>query len=163
MAGCRRCGRTIESQKVDASGSTASGGLEGRRAAARDARNRDLGRAGEEFVVDFERSRLRRAGRSDLARDVRWVADLDGDGYPDVHTPAISTAHAVLDRHALVKGGQGAKQAHWTRLLPGSPSGGNFGPRLRHGVVNANLQHRKPRFQFAGSVGGAFYRDELRF
>jgi hypothetical protein len=49
--------------------------------AARDARNRDLGRAGEEFVVDFERSRLRRAGRSDLARDVRWVADLDGDGY----------------------------------------------------------------------------------
>jgi Domain of unknown function (DUF3883) len=49
--------------------------------AARDARNRDLGRAGEEFVVDFERRRLRRAGRSDLARDVRWVADLDGDGY----------------------------------------------------------------------------------
>jgi hypothetical protein len=49
--------------------------------AARDARNRDLGRAGEEFVVDFERSRLRRAGRSNLARDVRWVADLDGDGY----------------------------------------------------------------------------------
>lgn len=49
--------------------------------AARDARNRDLGRAGEEFVVGFERSRLRRAGHSDLARDVRWVADLDGDGY----------------------------------------------------------------------------------
>jgi Domain of unknown function (DUF3883) len=49
--------------------------------AARDARNRDLGRAGEEFVVDFERSRLWRAGRGDLAKEVRWVADLDGDGY----------------------------------------------------------------------------------
>jgi hypothetical protein len=31
--------------------------------AARDARNRDLGKAGEEFVVGFERRRLERAGR----------------------------------------------------------------------------------------------------
>jgi hypothetical protein len=49
--------------------------------AERDARNRDLGKAGEKFVVEFERDRLRRAGRNDLADDVRWVADLDGDGY----------------------------------------------------------------------------------
>jgi hypothetical protein len=49
--------------------------------AARDGRNRTLGRAGEAFVVDFERRRLARAGRDDLARDVRWVADLDGDGF----------------------------------------------------------------------------------
>jgi hypothetical protein len=49
--------------------------------AERDARNRDLGKAGEKFVVEFERDRLRRAGRNDLAEDVRWVADLDGDGY----------------------------------------------------------------------------------
>jgi Domain of unknown function (DUF3883) len=49
--------------------------------AARDARNRDLGRAGEEFVVAFERRRLEKAGKSNLARDVRWVSDLDGDGY----------------------------------------------------------------------------------
>jgi hypothetical protein len=49
--------------------------------AERDARNRDLGKAGEKFVVAFERDRLSRAGRDDLARDVRWVSDLDGDGY----------------------------------------------------------------------------------
>jgi hypothetical protein len=49
--------------------------------AARDARNRDLGKAGEKFVVGFERRRLERAGRDDLAKDVRWVSDLDGDGY----------------------------------------------------------------------------------
>jgi uncharacterized protein DUF3883 len=49
--------------------------------AARDARNRDLGRAGEEFVVGFERRRLERAGRDDLASVVRWVSDVDGDGY----------------------------------------------------------------------------------
>ncbi|MBR1130445.1 DUF3883 domain-containing protein [Bradyrhizobium iriomotense] len=49
--------------------------------AERDARNRQLGEAGEKFVVEFERDRLRRAGRSDLADDVRWVSHLDGDGY----------------------------------------------------------------------------------
>jgi hypothetical protein len=49
--------------------------------AARDERNRALGKAGEAFVVDFERRRLARAGRADLARDVRWVAHLDGDGF----------------------------------------------------------------------------------
>lgn len=49
--------------------------------AARDARNRDLGRAGEEFVVEFERRRLEKAGKPKLAKDVRWVSDLDGDGY----------------------------------------------------------------------------------
>jgi len=49
--------------------------------AERDARNRDLGKAGEHFVVEFERDKLRRAGRDDLADDVRWVSDLDGDGF----------------------------------------------------------------------------------
>lgn len=49
--------------------------------AERDARNRDLGKAGERFVVEFERIRLRQAGREDLADNVRWVSDLDGDGY----------------------------------------------------------------------------------
>lgn len=49
--------------------------------AARDARNRALGKAGEEFVVGFERRRLERLGCSDLASKVRWVADTDGDGY----------------------------------------------------------------------------------
>lgn len=49
--------------------------------AERDARNRELGKAGEKFVVEFERDRLRRAGRDDLSANVRWVSDLDGDGY----------------------------------------------------------------------------------
>jgi hypothetical protein len=38
--------------------------------------NRELGKAGERFVVTFERDRLRRAGREDLANGVRWVSDL---------------------------------------------------------------------------------------
>lgn len=46
----------------------------------RDHRNRALGRAGEEFVIDVERRRLSEAARSDLARKVRWIAEEEGDG-----------------------------------------------------------------------------------
>lgn len=48
--------------------------------ATRDEKNRSLGRAGEEAVVMSEQSRLKAEGRGDLARKVRWVADIDGDG-----------------------------------------------------------------------------------
>lgn len=48
--------------------------------AERDARNRALGRAGEERILLHERSSLSAAGRSDLAQSVRWVSDQDGDG-----------------------------------------------------------------------------------
>jgi hypothetical protein len=48
--------------------------------AGRDARNRALGRAGEERVLRHERAVLRGAGRDDLARAVRWVSEEDGDG-----------------------------------------------------------------------------------
>lgn len=45
-----------------------------------DARNRELGRAGEELVLDFERWTLRSAGRGDLAEKVRWTSQEEGDG-----------------------------------------------------------------------------------
>ena len=48
--------------------------------AAVQAANRALGRAGEERVLRHERARLTQAGRDDLAQNVRWVSDLDGDG-----------------------------------------------------------------------------------
>ncbi|MFQ3664485.1 MAG: DUF3883 domain-containing protein [Sphingomonadaceae bacterium] len=48
--------------------------------AGRDARYRALGRAGEERVLAHERAVLHGAGRADLARKVRWVAEEDGDG-----------------------------------------------------------------------------------
>lgn len=46
----------------------------------RDFRNRSLGKAGEEFVLEVERKRLAKLERPDLARKVRWVAMEDGDG-----------------------------------------------------------------------------------
>lgn len=48
--------------------------------AARDERNRALGRAGEERVFAHERAVLSGAGRDDLARKVRWIAAEEGDG-----------------------------------------------------------------------------------
>lgn len=46
----------------------------------RDRLNRVLGRAGEEFVLEVEKTRLARAGLHGLARDVRWIAEEEGDG-----------------------------------------------------------------------------------
>ncbi|MEL7113225.1 MAG: DUF3883 domain-containing protein [Pseudomonadota bacterium] len=48
--------------------------------AARDARNRALGKAGEERVLKHERDALTAAGREDLAQQIRWVSEEDGDG-----------------------------------------------------------------------------------
>jgi len=40
--------------------------------------------------------------------------------YPDVHTPAISTVHAVLDRHSLVKmfGARPARRRRFRKARP---------------------------------------------
>ncbi len=46
----------------------------------RDYRNRSLGSAGEEFVVELERKRLTETRRPERARGVRWVAREEGDG-----------------------------------------------------------------------------------
>lgn len=48
--------------------------------AERDARNRALGRAGEERILTHERASLLAAGRTDLAERIRWVSQVDGDG-----------------------------------------------------------------------------------
>ena len=48
--------------------------------AERDARNRALGRAGEERVLVHEQANLIAAGRTDLSNQIRWVSDVDGDG-----------------------------------------------------------------------------------
>lgn len=48
--------------------------------AARDARARALGEAGERFLFHAEQCRLSSLGRDDLASKVRWVSKEDGDG-----------------------------------------------------------------------------------
>lgn len=46
--------------------------------AARDERNRALGRRGEELIVQHERVLLANAGRHDLAERVRWISEEEG-------------------------------------------------------------------------------------
>jgi hypothetical protein len=48
--------------------------------AARDENNRKLGRAGEQWVLEYEQQRLHLAGLADLFARVDWVADRIGDG-----------------------------------------------------------------------------------
>lgn len=48
--------------------------------AERDARNRKLGKQGEELVYIREQHELRAAGREDLARKVEWTSVVRGDG-----------------------------------------------------------------------------------
>ncbi|MCY4542345.1 MAG: DUF3883 domain-containing protein [Rhodobacteraceae bacterium] len=50
-------------------------------AAERDARNRRMGKHGEQFMFMHERWRLSELGRQDLAKGVCWVAHELGDGY----------------------------------------------------------------------------------
>jgi hypothetical protein len=46
----------------------------------RDAKNRTLGFAGEEHVLNHEKRFLGLIGRTDLANNVRWISKEDGDG-----------------------------------------------------------------------------------
>ncbi len=46
----------------------------------RDHLNRSLGKAGEAFVIDLERHRLKQGNRADLAGKVRWTSAEEGDG-----------------------------------------------------------------------------------
>lgn len=48
--------------------------------AARDERNRQLGRNGELWVLGFERTRLQEEQRPDLIEKIDWVSDRCGDG-----------------------------------------------------------------------------------
>lgn len=48
--------------------------------ASRDENNRRLGRAGEQWVLEYEQRRLHQAGLSELFPRVDWVADRVGDG-----------------------------------------------------------------------------------
>jgi len=48
--------------------------------AKNDAENKKLGRTGEEWILNLEKSRLTENGRADLATKVVWVSEEEGDG-----------------------------------------------------------------------------------
>ena len=48
--------------------------------ATRDARNRELGAHGEQYVLELEQMRLTSLGREDLAQEIEWTSQKYGDG-----------------------------------------------------------------------------------
>lgn len=48
--------------------------------AQRDERNRELGKSGEAWTIDYERFRLSELGRNDLAQKIDWLSERLGDG-----------------------------------------------------------------------------------
>lgn len=66
--------------------------------AARDARNRDLGLKGEMLVIKYEKERLIKAGRSDLAEKIIHVSQIEGDsaGY-DIRSYESDGAHRFIE------------------------------------------------------------------
>ena len=79
--------------------------------AERDARNKDLGKAGEWLVFEYERHRLQTIGRKDLSESVRWVARDDGDGYGyDIRSFDGKGDEADLERYMEVKTTNGSRK-----------------------------------------------------
>ena len=73
--------------------------------AARDAANRVLGKAGEDYVLQLERNRLEALGRKHLAEKVAWVAEQTQLGYDILSfaedgTPYSSRSKLPEDRSA---------------------------------------------------------------
>ncbi|WP_082512668.1 DUF3883 domain-containing protein [Afipia sp. Root123D2] len=64
----------------------------------RDFRNRALGKAGEEIVLNFECSQLSLRGRSDLAKQVKWVSQEIGDGAGyDIHSYNVDGSERLIE------------------------------------------------------------------
>lgn len=66
--------------------------------AERDARNRTLGRAGEEYIFLREQKRLLEAGLPKLAKEVEWTSDKRGDGVGyDIRSFDTSGAERLIE------------------------------------------------------------------
>jgi hypothetical protein len=66
--------------------------------AARDESNRKLGRAGEQWVIEFEQQRLMAAGFPELFQRLDWVSDTQGDGAGfDILSFEDATQHRYIE------------------------------------------------------------------
>ncbi|NMZ60983.1 DUF3883 domain-containing protein [Pseudomonas nitroreducens] len=66
--------------------------------AARDESNRKLGRAGEQWVIEFEQQRLMAAGFPELFQRLDWVSDTQGDGAGfDILSFEDATQHRFIE------------------------------------------------------------------
>ncbi|WP_165931605.1 DUF3883 domain-containing protein [Pseudomonas putida] len=76
--------------------------------AARDDANRELGRLGEQWVVGYEKHRLTETGHPELAQQVEWISDSQGDG---AGYDILSFESGILHRFIEVKATNGARES----------------------------------------------------
>lgn len=75
--------------------------------ASRDERNRALGTAGEEFVIEVEKRGIHAAGRPDLMDEVVWVSRDEGDGAGyDIRSINPKTGKKLLIEVKTTRGGR---------------------------------------------------------
>ncbi len=68
----------------------------------KEAKNRQLGKSGEQFVIDFEQYKLKQAGRKDLADEVEWSSQERGDGLGyDVRSFAWENNQPIEEEHFI--------------------------------------------------------------
>ena len=105
-----------------------------------EARNRSLGCAGEALVMEFERTRLRREGKDQLARNVEQVSKTVGDhaGY-DIRSYEVSGQDRFIE----------VKTTRYGKLTPFYISAGE----VRFSEANANAYHLYRLFEFRQSPG----------
>jgi hypothetical protein len=132
--------------------------------AQQDERNRRLGRAGEEWVVEYEKYRLRQLGRADLAEQVDWLADRlgDGTGY-DIVSFEIDGAKRYIE----------VKTTNGARLTPFMVTENEVAASRDHGAAYFlyrvfDFNHAPRLFILAGDLSGhldlqpADYRARLK-
>ena len=73
--------------------------------AAEEQRNRAIGEAGEKLVLDYEKWRLKKEGRSDLVKHVIWSSKEIGDGLGyDIHSKFATGADRFIEVKSTSQG-----------------------------------------------------------
>ena len=126
---------------------------------ARDAANRDLGRRGEEFVVEFERKRLHDGGRRDLAQRIEWTAQVRGDGAGyDVQSFNADESARLIEVKTTGLGKVLSIQRHGQRgpMLRGAARRVPALPRLQ-------LRTGRPTVYASGAISGSCHLDATQY
>lgn|GEM_PF-165910 len=70
--------------------------------AKRESMNRHLGKSGENLIYEYEKKRLARAGRDDLANEVEWSSEEKGDGLGyDLKSFAVNDETSEVNEHFI--------------------------------------------------------------
>jgi len=123
--------------------------------AGRDERNRALGRAGEERVLEYERATLKASGRDDLARKRRWPSAQEGWSLSSRRAVAEKSKSELFD--GIQKGRGRASSILTSRRRTGDAQLGTCRAAFR----NLPALYQPPPHQDRGSISCIDLLDQL--